>query len=60
MVEAMAQCQRWENVKRSFASCRRREPEKSALYRIVRSGREKLPLVWEERFQHDYGALRQQ
>ncbi len=48
----------WEKVKSALQHCQRRTPEKSELYRIVNSGRDKLPLVWEDRFQPKYGVLR--
>lgn len=48
----------FEKVKSDLQHYQRRSPEKSTLYRIVSSGREKLPLVWEDRFQSQYGVLR--
>lgn len=48
----------WEKAKAELQHYRRREPEKSELYRIVSHGREQLPMVWEERFQSQYGVLR--
>ena len=54
----MLECRAWEQSRRRLACYRRRQPEKSALYRIVSSERDRLPLVWEERFQAQYGALR--
>ena len=54
----MGWCQRWEKAREKQASYQRREPSKSVLYRIVSSGREELPRVWEERFQAEYGVLR--
>ena len=50
----------WEKIKDALQHYRRRQPEKSELYRIVNHGRDHLPLVWEERFQHRYGALRKE
>jgi hypothetical protein len=50
----------WDKVKEGLQHYQRRQPEKSELYRIVSHGRERLPLVWEDRFQKDYGVLRQE
>ncbi len=54
----MYRCQRWETTKQKLQHYRRRAPESSALYRCVYYGRDKLPLVWEDRFQSSYGVLR--
>lgn len=54
----MYRCERWESAKRKLQHYRRREPERSVLYGLVFHGRERLPLVWEERFQGTYGVLR--
>ena len=51
-------CCGWEKGKRKLACYKRREPEKTVLYRIVSSCREELARVWEERFQAEYGVLR--
>ena len=48
----------WEKVRAELQCYRRREPEKTELYQIVSHGRELLPVVWEERFQWQYGVLR--
>ncbi len=50
----------WDKVRAEHQHYRRRQPETSELYRIVNHGRDRLPLVWEERFQHRYGALRKE
>lgn len=46
------------NSQRESKRYRRREPERSALYRIVYNYHERLERVWEERFQSSYGAYR--
>jgi hypothetical protein len=56
----MYRCARWEAAKGKLQHYRRREPEASALYQAVYHGRDKLALVWEERFQATYGVLRQE
>ena len=48
----------WDKVRAELQCYRRREPEKTELYQIVSHGRELLPVVWEERFQWQYGVLR--
>ena len=48
----------WEQAKSELKHYKRREPEQSALYRVVYHGRELLPIVWEKRFQGEYGVLR--
>ena len=48
----------WDKAKQKLQHYQRRQPEKSELYRIVSHSRERLPLVWEERFQETYGVLR--
>ena len=48
----------WERVKAKLKKYWRREPTKTDLYRVVSSGRDELPLVLEERFQPQYGVLR--
>ena len=50
--------QLWERAKAKVKWYWRREPEKTDLYRLVSSGRDELPRVWEERFQSIYGVLR--
>ena len=50
--------QLWERAKAKVKWYWRREPEKTDLYRLVSSGRDKLPRVWDERFQSAYGCLR--
>ncbi len=54
----MYRCTTWERAKGPYQSYRRREPQKSALYKVVSTYREVLPRVWEERCQALYGALR--
>jgi hypothetical protein len=51
-------CERWESSRKKLQHYERRAPEGSALYRVIYDGREKLLLVWEERFQETYGRLR--
>ena len=48
----------WDKVRGEVKHYRRREPEKSVLYQVVSQFREKLPIIWEDRFQQTYGALR--
>ena len=48
----------WESQKEQLAHYRRRSPEESVLYRIVTHSRDELSWVWESRFQHQYGVLR--
>ena len=50
--------QLWERAKAKVKWYQRREPEKTDLYRLVSSGRDELPRVWDERFQSEYGCLR--
>lgn len=54
----MYRCVRWEESKEKLQHYRRREPERSALYQLVYHGRDELTRVWSERFQSEYGALR--
>lgn len=54
----MYRCERWESAKEKLQHYRRRQPETTELYRCVYHGRERLPLVWEERFRSTYGVLR--
>lgn len=48
----------WEKVHEKCQHYRRRRPETSELYRVVYHARQELEYVWEERFQHKYGILR--
>ena len=48
----------WESQKKNLLHYKQRQPETSVLYRIVYHGHEDLQLVWEPRFQHQYGCLR--
>jgi len=48
----------WEHTRTKLESYRRREPEKSVLYRVVSTLHEELELVWDERYQSEYGVLR--
>jgi hypothetical protein len=48
----------WNSVKDHCQYYRRRVPERSELYRLVYHQRDKLELLWEERFQPRYGVLR--
>ena len=48
----------WEKAKEKLQHYRRRTPEASVLYQIVYHSREDLQFQWEERFQHQYGCLR--
>jgi hypothetical protein len=48
----------WEKVKDKLQHYRRRTPEASVLYQIVHHSRDDLQFQWEERFQHQYGCLR--
>lgn len=48
----------WEKARSEVKHYRRREPEKTALYGIVSQYRDYLPMVWQDRFQSTYGALR--
>ena len=54
----MYRCVRWEKSKEKLQHYRRREPERSALYQLVYHGRDQLSQVWSERFQPEYGVLR--
>ncbi len=54
----MEQLATWEKRKKDTRQYSRRAPEKTPLYRIIGSGHEELQRVWEELFQHNYGALR--
>jgi len=53
-------CGSWEQGREKLASYRRREPEKSVLYRVVSSLHEELERVWTERYQESYGVLRKE
>lgn len=55
---AGTQCPSWELGRQKLASYRRREPEKSVLYRVVSSLSEELERVWPDRYQQSYGVLR--
>jgi len=48
----------WERRKKEAAPYRRREPARTALYRIVSSELEDLERKWYERFEAEYGVLR--
>lgn len=48
----------WKKVKAECQPYRRRRPEKSTLYQVVYHNREELEYGWEERYQHQYGVLR--
>jgi hypothetical protein len=48
----------WEKAKDKLQHYRRRTPETSVLYQIVHHSRDDLQFQWEERFQHQYGCLR--
>jgi len=50
----------WEKARKEVKHYKRREPEKTALYRIVSQYREELPVIWEDRFQPTYGVLRKE
>ena len=54
----MYRCNSWESTKSKLQHYRRREPEKSVLYQLVFNLRDELSRVWEERFQPEYGVLR--
>ena len=54
----MYRCAHWEKSKERLQHYRRREPERSTLYQLVYHGRYELARVWKERFQPDYGVLR--
>ena len=49
---------RWESAKEGSRRYSRRTPETTPLNRIVSSCHEELKRVWEDVFQHQYGALR--
>jgi uncharacterized Zn finger protein (UPF0148 family) len=51
-------CATWEKSRERLQYYRRREPERSVLYQLVYHGRDELPRVWGERFQPEYGVLR--
>jgi len=48
----------WGFSKKRLAARTRRRPEETVLYRVVYQCRDKLEWRWDERFQHEYGALR--
>jgi len=48
----------WEKLKTETQPYKRRCPETTNLYRIIYQERDNLELYWEERFQSDYGVLR--
>ena len=54
----MYSCRRWETAKEELQHYHLRQPERTALYRCVYHGRDRLSVVWEERFQSTYGVLR--
>lgn len=48
----------WDNSKKQLAQRTRRRPEETVLYRLVYEYRDELEWCWEDRFQPEYGALR--
>jgi hypothetical protein len=54
----MWESEKWCRARAKHAVYQRREPSKTALYQIVSSCRDELLRVWEERFQAEYGVLR--
>ena len=50
--------EKWEQSRAELQHYKRRQPERSVLYKLVYNLRDELPLVWEERFQAQYGVLR--
>ena len=48
----------WNTTRSRLQHYRHREPTKSALYQLVYHLRDELARVWPERFQAEYGALR--
>jgi len=48
----------WEESRAKLQHYKRRSPEKSSLYRLVYNEHERLEQSWEERFQPEYGVLR--
>jgi hypothetical protein len=48
----------WDKAKQKLQHYRRRTPEASVLYQLVYHSRDDLQFQWEERFQHQYGCLR--
>lgn len=48
----------WKSVRKRCQHYRRRRPESTELYRLVYHSRDELEHVWEERFQQQYGVLR--
>lgn len=48
----------WDNSKKQLVSRTRRRPEETVLYRLVYEYRDELEWSWQEQFQHEYGALR--
>jgi hypothetical protein len=48
----------WESQKKKLQHYKRRQPETSVLYQIVYHSHEELEYLWESRFQHQYGCLR--
>jgi hypothetical protein len=48
----------WDSQKKKLQHYKRRKPETSPLYQIVYHSHEELQYVWESRFQHQYGCLR--
>ena len=48
----------WESQKKELQHYKRRQPEASPLYQIVFHSHDELQYVWESRFQHEYGYLR--
>jgi hypothetical protein len=48
----------WESQKKRLQHYKRRQPEISPLYQIVYHSLNDLKYVWESKFQHHYGYLR--
>ena len=48
----------WEKSKKQLTTRTRRRPEETVLYRLIYQYRDELEWCWEESFQPQYGALR--
>jgi len=48
----------WESQRKKLQHYRQRKSETSPLYQIVFHSHEELQYVWESRFPHQYGCLR--
>lgn len=48
----------WERARKRSVEYSRRDPTSTALYRVIYHYRQQFEWSWEERFQHHYGALR--